>query len=60
MGLLDRVLREGLSGLWHTYAGSASCWVGVILVQHGPGLAGSPVPRLLTVTLDEHLSSLLF
>ena len=33
---------------------------GVVLVQHGPSLAGSPVPRLLTVALDEHLSPLLF
>ena len=33
---------------------------GVVQVQHGPGLTGSPVSRLLAVTLDEHLSSLLF
>ena len=32
----------------------------VMLAQHSPGLSSSPVSRLLTVTLDEHLSPLLF
>ena len=32
----------------------------VVLIQHSPGLYSSPVSRLLTVRLDEHLSPLLF
>ena len=50
MGLLDRVLRRGLSGLWHTYAGSASCWVGVI---HASLLIISVSSRNLTVLRRE-------
>ena len=50
MGLLDRVLGEELSGLWHWYCGSASCRVGVM---HASLLITSVSSRNLTVLRRE-------